>query len=188
MACEIETPTLQTDPCNGCRYDTRCVYRELPSSILDLPENSSLEEYIVNLITTIQSLNNQAQTTTNNLEALEQTISEIEVPEVNYKIYRALLTQNSSNDPTSLVLENTIGESIVWKRSSTGVYTAEVSSGFDVTKTFCKTNGFASVNVQLFSFINTFNNKIVLNIRDIITNLPVDSTLSNTPIEIIVYN
>ena len=59
MACEIETPTLQTDPCNGCRYDTRCVYRDLPSSVLDLPENSSLEQYIVNLITAIQSLNNR---------------------------------------------------------------------------------------------------------------------------------
>lgn len=59
MACEIETPTLQTDPCNGCRYNSKCVYRELPSSILDLPENSSLEEYIVNLLTAIQSLNNR---------------------------------------------------------------------------------------------------------------------------------
>lgn len=188
MACEIETPILQTDPCNSCKTNSKCVYRELPSSILDLPENSSLEEYIVNLITAIQSLNNQAQTTTNNLEALEQTISEIEVPEVNYKIYRAILTQNSSDDPTAVVLENTLGESVVWKRSTTGGYTAEISSGFNVAKTFYKTNGFATVNVQLFSFINTFNNKIVLNIRDILTNLPVDSVLNNTPIEIIVYN
>ena len=59
MSCEIETPTLQEDFCNGCRYDTRCVYRNLPSSILDLPENSSLEEYIVKLLTAIQSLNNR---------------------------------------------------------------------------------------------------------------------------------
>lgn len=189
MSCDnIQTPILIEDICNSCKTNSKCVYRELPSSVLDLPENSSLEEYITNLITAIQSLNNQAQTTTNNLEALEQTVSEIEVPQVNYKIYRALITQNLSDDPTSLVLENTIGESVVWKRSSTGTYTAEVSSGFDITKTFYKTNGFASVNTQLFSFINTFNNKIVLNIRDILTNLPVDSILNSTPIEIIVYN
>lgn len=59
MACEIETPTLQTDPCNSCKTNSKCVYRELPSSILDLPENSSLEEYITNLLTAIQSLNNR---------------------------------------------------------------------------------------------------------------------------------
>lgn len=65
MACEIETPTLQEDICNGCRYDTRCVYRNLPSTILDLPENSSLEEYIANLLTAIQSLNNRVATLEN---------------------------------------------------------------------------------------------------------------------------
>ena len=59
MACEIETPTLQEDICNSCKTNSKCVYRELPSSVLDLPENSSLEEYITKLLTVIQSLNNR---------------------------------------------------------------------------------------------------------------------------------
>ena len=59
MSCEIETPTLIEDICNGCKTNSKCVYRELPSSILDLPENSSLEEYITNLLIAIQSLNNR---------------------------------------------------------------------------------------------------------------------------------
>ena len=105
-----------------------------------------------------------------------------------YKTYRALLTQSGSADPTAVVLENTLGESIIWKRSTTGGYTAEKTSGFDITKTFYNTNGFATTNIELISFINTINSKLVVNVRDTINNLPIDAQLSNTPIEILVYN
>ena len=180
MACENNNIEILQIPdnCNGERKSTNCVIYPTAITYLSLPSGATATQVIDNLLLSLVDARNRVQ-------LLETQIDNTTLP---YKVYRALLTQNLSDDPTSLVLENTIGESIVWKRSSTGTYTAEVSSGFDITKTFCKTNGFASVNVQLFSFINTVNNKIVLNIRDIVTELPVDRILNNTPIEIIVYN
>lgn len=57
----IEIPTLIEDVCNGCRYDTKCVYRELPSTVLDIAANKPLEDYIVALISAIQSLTNRVE-------------------------------------------------------------------------------------------------------------------------------
>lgn len=186
MSCEIETPTLQTDPCNSCKTNSKCVYRELPSSILDLPENSSLEEYIVNLITAIQSLNNQAQTTTNNLEALEQTISEIEVPEVNYKIYRAILTQIGTNAPTATILENTIGN-IVWSRTNTGIYEATLNGAFLADKTYYPTFGTSNAFNRIYIHrVNDNSIRISCLSDDTLTGL--DNEIYEFPIEIIVYN
>lgn len=61
MSCNngIAIPTLQQDPCNGCRYSTLCVYRELPSTLLDIGANQPLETYITALISALQSLNNR---------------------------------------------------------------------------------------------------------------------------------
>jgi hypothetical protein len=105
-----------------------------------------------------------------------------------YKRYRALLTQSGSNDPTAYVLENNLGETVILDRVGTGTYTLEIASGFISLKTFYKTNGFSGTNIQLFSFFNTITNKIVLSVRDMDNNLPIDNNLNNTPIEILVYN
>lgn len=173
-------PTLPSDPCNGERGNTKCIFSEDAYTLLGLDANTSLD---VILNTLVVALNSAFTTNT----AQQLAIEALENGGQPYKVYRALLTQTGSEDPTAVILENTLGESVIWKRSTTGGYTAEKTSGFDTTKTFYNTNGFASTNVQLFSFVNTFNNKLVINIRDIIGNLPIDDQLSNTPIEILVY-
>lgn len=54
------------------------------------------------------------------------------------KIYRATLVQGGAVEPTATVLENTLGGTLVWSRSSAGVYVATLASAFpDDTKVFC---------------------------------------------------
>ena len=176
----ITLPTFPTDSCNGKTISSGCVISQNAYTLLDLPANSTQEEINNALVLALNSA-----FTTNTAQQL--VIEALENGGQPYKVYRALLTQTGSEDPTAVILENTLGESVIWKRSTTGGYTAEKTSGFDTTKTFYNTNGFATINVQLFSFVNTVNNKWVINIRDIISDLPMDDQLSNTPIEILVY-
>jgi len=51
-------------------------------------------------------------------------------------VYTALLDQTASGAPSATVLQNTLGGTVVWARSSTGVYTATLSSAFDINKTW----------------------------------------------------
>jgi hypothetical protein len=51
------------------------------------------------------------------------------------KIYRATVTQASTDAPVAAVLENTLGGTVVWARASEGVYTATLASAFTANKT-----------------------------------------------------
>ena len=61
----IVSPTLPSDPCNGKRYNTKCIFSEDSYTLLDLPTNTSLD---VILNTLVQALN--AALTTNNAQQL----------------------------------------------------------------------------------------------------------------------
>lgn len=52
-----------------------------------------------------------------------------------YKVYTAILTQTDTLAPVATVLENTLGDSLVWSRISTGVYYFTSSGKFIVNKT-----------------------------------------------------
>jgi len=52
----------------------------------------------------------------------------------NYKKYVALLTQTSTGAPTAKVLENTLGGTVVWTYSSTGVYAGTLTGAFTADK------------------------------------------------------
>jgi hypothetical protein len=41
---------------------------------------------------------------------------------MNYKVYTALLSQSGTDDPTAVVLENTLGENLTWTRDNVGFY------------------------------------------------------------------
>ena len=58
------------------------------------------------------------------------------------KVYRALLTQYSTNDPVVTVLENTLGGVPVWTRDGAGEYTCTATGLFTVNKTL--------VNLKLY--------------------------------------
>ena len=65
----------------------------------------------------------------------------------NYERYIALISQSSTNDPTVIELENTIGP-IVWTRNSTGIYYGTLTGAFTLDKTYVMLN-----NVQPDSIV-----------------------------------
>lgn len=53
-----------------------------------------------------------------------------------FKVYRALITQSSTNDPVVVVLENTLGAPVVWAYDSVGTYFGTLAGAFPVDKVF----------------------------------------------------
>ena len=51
------------------------------------------------------------------------------------KVYTALLTQTSTNAPVATVLENSLGATVTWTRSSAGQYVATCTGAFTSGKT-----------------------------------------------------
>jgi hypothetical protein len=105
-----------------------------------------------------------------------------------YKVYSALLTQTGAgNDPTAIVLENTLGP-ITYQYSSVGRYIILSSSLFTTDKTFILIGNAISQNPgELINFRILDDSTIVIWSLDN-TGSGADDILSNTPIEIRVYN
>lgn len=76
-----------------------------------------------------------------------------------YLVYTALLSQSGTSAPTATVLENTLGGTVVWTRTSGGIFTATLSSAFTVDKTWCSitmpTDDYGSVPAFSRSTSNT---------------------------------
>lgn len=120
-------------------------------------------------------------------------------PKRTYKIYRALITQTSTNAPTVVVLQNELSAAVVWTRDSTGTYFGTLTGAFTENKTFgvchvaSPTTGDARV-----SRVNA--DKVVVQavdvgaVSDIGNNLDnvlpalADGILNNASLEILVYN
>lgn len=124
---------------------------------------------------------------------------------VEKRIYKAILTQTSTNDPVATVFENTLGN-IVWTRDSAGAYTGTLTGAFPAGKVYFHpfanyqapdlvyaVSGKAAV-IQ-FSIGRNSANSIYLNsflstadASDVLLNVAVDALLSSTGITIEVYN
>ena len=63
---------------------------------------------------------------------VKPTISNYTPP---YKVYKALLTQRGTDAPTATVLENTLGDEVVWTREDAGRYLCTVSNNSFTSKT-----------------------------------------------------
>jgi hypothetical protein len=109
-----------------------------------------------------------------------------------YKVYVALITQTSTNIPTAVVLENTIGN-VIWNRSDVGIYTLSLYNSFPLQKTriigstFYSPSFDAAITVNSIYAYNTAN-ILTIRVHDVFNNVDVDGALDNTPIEIRVYN
>ena len=106
-----------------------------------------------------------------------------------YKVYTALLTQISISNPVATVVENTLGGTVVWSRTSTGIYTATLNGAFLPSKTtvmpfFGTINGGVSLN-QTISGVRIDNNSI--GIRTSAGGSLTDVLLLDATIEIRVY-
>lgn len=95
-----------------------------------------------------------------------------------YVVYSALISQYGNNNPTVIVLENSLGN-ITWTRSSIGLYNGEIDSVFIGGKTWVHSEtGFISHVNYNFVRLKTYS----------VNDTPSDGELFNTPIEIRVYN
>lgn len=105
----------------------------------------------------------------------------------NYKSYVALLTQEGTDAPQAIVLENTIGD-VSYGRFSDGHYVVISDNLFTLDKTCCILSGSKSSDVLfLVTDINSSSDSIEIKSYDNFFN-PTDGFLSSTLIEIRVYN
>jgi hypothetical protein len=104
-----------------------------------------------------------------------------------YRVYTALITQVDANDPTVVIMENTIGN-IVWTRTNNGIYTGYLPGEFLAAKTFLSTSGDFSINPnnQARQFFR--NNDDYISILTQINGIVTDGLLLDTPIEVRIYN
>lgn len=123
-------------------------------------------------------------------QLISKPIQEFKVIVNGYRTYAALLSQQGTDPPVAIELENSIGK-IVWKRNNPGVYLAELIDAFPNNATTAITSdsawnqtGYtyittvAGVNPSDFIVVETFNGS---------THLPADDILGYTYVEIKIY-
>jgi hypothetical protein len=124
------------------------------------------------------------------IDNLKSYFSSIFAPLPKYKVYRALMNQRGTSAPTAIVLENTLGN-IVWSYNAIGIYTGTLNEAFSGNKYF------APIPIQglesdandggggtSYSYFRLDNSTV-----EITTGIPlINGVLTNSPIEIIVYN
>jgi len=71
---------------------------------------------------------------------------------VGYKVYTALLTQSGTSAPVANVLENTLGGTFVWSRTSAGLYLGTLTGVFIGNKTVVFFQSGKDVSGSLFTY------------------------------------
>jgi len=108
-----------------------------------------------------------------------------------YKVYTALLTQSSTNPPTSIVLENDLGD-IAYTYDGTGLYSISGDTLFTENKTaifYTQRSGLSTGNIQIYrtdvNNLSIMTSQYTSGSGDFSV---ADDVLSDTAIEIRVYN
>ena len=102
-----------------------------------------------------------------------------------YKKYVALLTQVGVAAPVVTVLENTLGVTVTWTRSGTGIYSGDViGTDFTNLKT---TVIMPNTSTGLVLAYSASTSNITVNTKAITTGTNTDGMLVQTTIEIRVY-
>ena len=102
-----------------------------------------------------------------------------------YKTWVGIITQSGTSAPTAVVLENNLGGTIVWTRSSTGLYIGTLAGLLTTNKTV----GFATLTPsRIANKIAAIEASGTMQIATAdATGTALDSVLANTPFEIRVY-
>ncbi len=107
-----------------------------------------------------------------------------------YKVYSALLTQSSTDDPTGIVLENTLGD-ILLNYNAEGFYQITSSALFTTDKTVIinsynqtATNG---TNIGFIRTVRSSENAVRIYTENT-SNVAADGILNKTYFEVRVYN
>ena len=103
-----------------------------------------------------------------------------------YKVYTALFSQNSTSNPTVVILENTLG-TVTFTRSSNGVYIVNSSGLFTADKTFVIMG--AGVNANVTNAITLMDSSTFYIVtKESSTQSSTDSANTKVAFEIRVYN
>jgi len=132
------------------------------------------------------SLENDGIATTN--LTITQTLNGRAVSDIlpTYTKYIALITQTSTNAPTVIELENTIGP-IVWTRSAVGVYNGTLTGAFTADKTYAMASQLVANAIVLIRQKTTSIIEITTTNLHSPTAAEHDAHLTNNTIEIRVY-
>jgi len=106
------------------------------------------------------------------------------------KVYRALLTQASTDDPTAKVLENTLGGTVVLARSGAGTYTLTLEGAFTADKTFAiigNLDGAVGSVAEMAKIERTSADVLTITTADVQGTSLADALMTDTPVEILVY-
>lgn len=107
------------------------------------------------------------------------------IPDTTYKVYTALITQTSTNAPTAIVLENTLGGTVTFTYSGVGLYVATLTGAFTLNKTWCSITSTASADVIVTVGRSSDN---TVNIQSFISGTLSNGIMSPACLEIRVYN
>lgn len=124
-------------------------------------------------------------------QIISRPIKEFKVLVNGYRTYAALLSQQGTDDPVAIELENSIGK-IVWKRDSQGSYKAELIDGFPDNATTGITSD-SAWNQAGYTYITTAtggspSDFIIIETFGGSTHLLADDVLGYTYVEIKIYN
>ena len=112
------------------------------------------------------------------------------------KVYRALLMQSGTAAPVAIVLENTLGGTVVWTRSDVGLYTGTLDNTFTETKTWISQvnvpvnlDGETTFNIAESFWVDVSHIKVQTANIDVVggSQTNADDCLANSSIEIRVY-
>lgn len=119
---------------------------------------------------------------------MERVQPETSLPKTKvYNTYTALLNQVETDAPTATILQNNLGAPIVWTREGTGYYKGTLSNAFPENKTFILIGQTDYTAVGLITASRLDDNAVYIDTYDTAFALA-DDTLSNTAIEIRIYN
>jgi hypothetical protein len=108
-----------------------------------------------------------------------------------YKCYTALLTQTTTDAPVATVLENTLGDEVVWTRASTGAYEGTITGRLIEGKTIAvilNSTMTTDSDADKMLFYRASVDAVGLITYSDSFSTPADAVLSDTPIEIRVYS
>ena len=108
-----------------------------------------------------------------------------------YKVYTAVLTQQNTNAPNAVVLENTLGGTVVWTRNSSGNYYGTLNGAFPIQDKIALFQGgdmWGALPLKIIRVQYLNSNTIQIFTQQATDGALVDNSLNSTTIEIRVYN
>jgi hypothetical protein len=122
-----------------------------------------------------------------NFAQINQAIKNVQSRFSSRKIYRALLSQAGTANPTAIVLENDFAPyTIAWARTGVGIYTATLTNAFTNNKTFIRGQLIDIATNKSLRGTRTSANVLTFN-TGVNGGALADALLSNTEVEIIVF-